>query len=408
MIRDVFGEEFMDKKKVLIVYPEMMVGGSTTSLLAFLNCIDKGKYEVDLQLYKNKGPLMNEMPNGVNLLPEAFMHRGMVGSIVKKIKFILTGAFFKARIENKRIGKPGFSGQVMADFQAKYLSRKVSKHYDYAIGFLEGWADRYIAYKVKANKKIGWMHNTFANIAAVPTLEIDWMKKVDKIIFVADNCTEDFCKAMPEFAEKAETVYNITDSVLLRKRAEEDFSNDADYMRFKEADCFKIITVCRMSIYHKGLDRAIWCAKKLKDSGRKFLWLIVGDGSDFGKVKSLIEENGVSEQVVMIGNRLNPLPFIKLADAFCMLSRYEGKPMVITESMILGTPPIVTEYLSAHEQIKTGVDGFVVENADYSVVDVLSKCIDNRELLLNMRENLLSNEYGNSEYMKEIETKYLV
>ena len=47
----------MAKKKILVIYPEMLVGGSTTSLLAFLNCIDKEKYEVDLQLYKN----VNEM-----------------------------------------------------------------------------------------------------------------------------------------------------------------------------------------------------------------------------------------------------------------------------------------------------------------------------------------------------------
>ncbi len=398
----------MDKKKVLVVYHEMLVGGSTTSLLAFLNCVDKEKYEVDLQLYKNRGPLLNDIPDGVNLLPEAFMHQGKLGNLVKKIKCVLTGALFKARRENKKIGKKGYSGQVMAEFQAKHLSRKAKKKYDFAIGFLESWPDRYIAYKVKADKKIGWMHNTFANIAAIPQLELDWMQRVDKIIFVADNCTEDFKNAMPEMADKAETVYNITDSSLIKKRADLVPQDDQGFNLMSASDCFKIITVCRMSIYHKGLDRAVWCAKKLKDSGKKFIWMIVGDGPDFDKVKSLIEENDVSEQVVMIGNRLNPLPFIRQADVFCMPSRYEGKPMVITESMILGTPPIVTEYLSAHEQIKTGVDGFVVENADYSVVDVLSKCIDNRELLLNMRENLLSNEYGNREYMKEIETKYLV
>ena len=124
-------------------------------------------------------------------------------------------------------------------------------------------------------------------------------------------------------------------------------------------------------------------------------------------LKSLIEENGVSEQVVMIGNRLNPLPFIKLADAFCMLSRYEGKPMVITESMILGTVPIVAEYLSAHEQIQNGVDGIIVENSDDAGFEEVSRCIDTPETLTKMRENLLSNEYGNSDYIKEIENDYL-
>ena len=43
------------KKKVLFVYPELMLGGSTTSLISLLNSIDYNRYEVDLILYKNSG-----------------------------------------------------------------------------------------------------------------------------------------------------------------------------------------------------------------------------------------------------------------------------------------------------------------------------------------------------------------
>lgn len=397
----------MDKKSVLVCYPEMMVGGSTTALLAFLNCIDKEKYEVDLQLYKNRGPLLADVPEGVNLLPEAFMYNGRFGNLIKKIKFILTGFSQKARNEHKKIGKNGYSGQVMAEFQAKHLSRKAKKKYDFAIGFLENWADRYIAYRVSADKKLGWLHNTFANIAEIYDLETDWMQKVGKLIFVADNCTEDFKNEMPEMADKAETIYNITDSGLIRKRAEQTPSDDPDFERMKNCDGAKIVTVCRISMYHKGLDRAVWCAKKLKDNGIKFLWTIVGDGPDFEKVKSLIEENDLTEEMVMIGNRLNPLPYIKEADIFCMPSRYEGKPMVITESMILGTPPFVTRYLSADEQIESGIDGVVTDNGDDTMFEVLKGYIENPAELEKIRGTLLSREYGNAEYMREIEEEYL-
>ena len=61
----------MDKKKILIVYPFMMMGGSTTSLLSLLENIDKQKFQVDLQLYRNTGPLLSEIPKGVKLLPTA-------------------------------------------------------------------------------------------------------------------------------------------------------------------------------------------------------------------------------------------------------------------------------------------------------------------------------------------------
>ena len=397
----------MSKLKLLVVYPEMMIGGSTTSLLAFLNCIDTDRYDVDLQLYKNRGPLMGDIPSSIHLLPEAFTCGGTVGSLVKKAKFLLSGECLRAKKENQKNGFDGYSPQVLADFQTKHLSRRSRKEYDIAIGFLEGWSDRYVASCTNAKKKIGWLHNTFANIAAIPYLERSWMERMDQLIFVADNCTEDFCRTMPDMAHKTATILNHIDSKLLLKRAEKEPTDDEAFLRMKNTDCFKIVTVCRMSTYHKGLDRAVWCAKKLKDSGRTFLWTIVGDGPDFASIQQMIREHDLSEHMVMIGNRLNPLPFIKEADVFCMPSRYEGKPMVITESMILGTPPFVTEYLSAKEQIQNGVDGVIADNGDDTMFPILNDYMEHPERIRQMKEYLQSHEYGNSSYMREIEEKYL-
>ncbi len=397
----------MNKKHVLIVYPEMMVGGSTTSLIAFLNCIDKEKYEVDLQLYKNRGALMGEIPAGIKVLPEAFLHNGKMGNVVKKMKFLLTGAALKARTEQKKIEKKGYSGQVMADFQAKFLSRKSKIHYDFAIGFMEGWSVRYVAHCVDAGKKFGWLHSTFENLAPIPPLERPWMNKVDHIVFVADNCRDDFCAAMPEMADKAVTILNITDGGLLQMRAEQQDENDAEFVRFRDADCFKIITVCRITISVKGLDRAINCAKKLKACGKKFFWMIVGSGEQLKQFRAMIEQAGLSDCMAAIGNRMNPLPFVKAADVFCLLSRYEGKPMVITESMILGTPPFVTRYLSASEQIQSGVEGVIVENGDDTMFEVLNDYIQRPAAIQEMKAFLTSQDYSNCEYMREIEQKYL-
>ena len=394
----------MRKRKIVVSYYEMMVGGSTTSLLAFLNCIDKEKYEVDLQLYRNRGELLNEIPETVNLLPEACMYKGRAGNLIKKIKYVLTGTFFKARKFKKTTGKNGYA---LSEFQAKHLSKKSNKEYDYAIGFLEGWADRYIAYNVTANTKYAWIHSTFRNLATVPDFEKDWLKRIDNVVFVADNCAEEFKKDLPDFSNKVITIRNIVDSDLLNKRAEKIDENDSEYIRFRKADCLKIITVCRIDINTKGLDRVIKCAEYLKNNGREFLWYIVGDGPDQEKLKNMIFSHGVEGGVVAIGNRINPAPFIREADIFCMPSRYEGKPMVITESMILGTPPFVTRYLSAPEQIENGVDGIIVDNEDDTMLAVLDRFIDNPDQLLPMKEYLLTHEYGNSDYMREIEEKFL-
>jgi glycosyltransferase involved in cell wall biosynthesis len=315
---------------------------------------------------------------------------------------LFSGELLRAWWINKKHKKSGVSKQVLSDLFAKRASNGNPKEYDIAIGFLEGWPVRYVAYQIKAKKKFGWLHSTFDNLAPIPELEKQWMDKMDHVVFVADDCKNAFQETMPEYAHKAVTIRNITDSSLIRKRAEQIDENDADFVRFRDADCFKVVTVCRVDISVRGLDRMVQDVRQLKGMGKKFLWAVVGDGPDLGRLQKMIADADVADYILTVGNRLNPLPFVKEADIFCMLSRYEGKPMVITESMILGTPPLVTRYLSAAEQIHDGVEGIIVENEDFSAVSALCRCMEKPEIVRKMKEYLLKNDYGNSEYIHTI------
>lgn len=82
--------------------------------------------------------------------------------------------------------------------------------------------------------------------------------------------------------------------------------------------------------------------------------------------------------------------------------------MTITESMILGTPPVVTAYLSANEQIEHETEGLVVENRDDSVKEAILRCLKNEKILKAMKNNLCVREYGNSDYIFELEEKLFI
>ncbi len=390
-------------KKILFIYPSMMLGGSTTALLSLMNSLDPAKYQIDLQLQSNSGPLFGDIPAHVNVLPAAQKYTGAKGRILKPLKFIFQGAALKAWLVNLKNKKRGLSPDVVTDFFAKSLSRKNNVHYDHAIGFLEGWSNFYLAYHVDADNKYAWLHSTFANITSNPQTQLPWMKKVDKIVFVTDACAEAFRKTLPDMADKTIVIENITDSGIIRKRSERLDETDEAYIRYKNAGCFKLITVCRITISTKGLDRIVRCAKRLKEEGITFLWYIVGNGQDEERLKAMIAENGVEDCLVPIGVRFNPYPLIKEADVMCMPSRYEGKPIVITESMILGVPPVVTEYLSAHDQIKDSFDGIVVSNHDEAIVDAVLDCAKNMEKVNKMKECVRATEYGNREYISVVE-----
>ena len=381
----------------------MIIGGSTTSLLALLNNLDPEKYDIDLQLYRNEGPLLDMVPAHVCLLPEAERHKGNIGRIKKLLKFIFSGKAF-TYIWLKLAKKHKEANRIKENFQVTGLSRKNTNKYDYAIGFIEGWGDKYTAFMTNADIKYAWIHSTFSKIEPDATTPLPWMFPMDKMVFVADSCRDEFAEQIPELAERAITIENITDDTIIKKRSE--FAESDEYLdRLKGADCLKIITVCRLTISVKGLDRIVAAAKELKSHGIDFLWYIVGDGEDEATLLSAISEAGVSDKLIPIGRRMNPYPYIAAADIMCMPSRYEGKPMVVTESMILGTPPIVTEYLSAAEQIENGVEGIIVNNDDTSIIDTLNYLAKNPDNIKRIRTTLLSRKYGNADYIKYIETE---
>lgn len=344
--------------------------------------------------------MFNDIPNYVTVLPEAQKNKGKFGKLIKVLRFVLQGGALKAFMTNRKYGKKGLSKDIVNSFLAKKLSKKNSEKYDYAISFLEGWSSWYLAYNVNSKKKYAWQHSTFSKITDTPREQLPWMSKVNKIIFVDDSCTREFNDILPEMKNKSLTIKNIVDSNIIRAKA--DVFDEKDYYlnKFKEKKCVKIITVCRLTIDTKGLDRIVNCSKKLINKGFEFLWYIVGDGPDEIYLKNMIKEENVGELLIPIGARLNPYPFIKEADIMCMPSRYEGKPMVVTESMIIGVPPVVTEYLSARTQIDNGVNGIVVDNNDESIVEIMIDLISNRNKIIELKNQLNLNDFGNKKLYK--------
>ena len=381
----------------------MILGGSTTSLLSLINCLDPEKYKIDLLLQSKSGPLYKSIPDKVNILPSAAKYGGKKGKIIKLMKIFFSGVLVKAFFSRLKKRKLGLSQDVIIDYWAKVLSKKNTTHYDYAISYLEGWSNSYLAHMVSADKKYAWIHSTFSKTAEDTKSQLSWIKKVDNVVFVTDACKVEFEKLLPEVADKALTIFNVTDSKIIKQRAEQIDNGDSHYLAFSSFEGLKVITVCRLTSNVKGLDRIVNCAKALRDNGISFLWYIVGDGPDEGCIRALIESEHLEDYLVLAGRRFNPYPFIKIADIMCMPSRYEGKPIVITESMILGVPPIVTEYLSANEQIENGVDGVVVPNDDVAAVDSVVSVVKDSVKIEKLKENVRSREYGNSEYVSEIE-----
>lgn len=81
----------------------------------------------------------------------------------------------------------------------------------------------------------------------------------------------------------------------------------------------------------------------LKENGRKFSYLIIGEGPDRKTIEKQIETSGLHNCVFLLGAKSNVAEYLNIADLFIHSSRGEGCPNAVLEAMASGLPVIATD-----------------------------------------------------------------
>lgn len=385
-------------KSVLIVYGTMSIGGSTTSLLSLLQYFDRSKYEVDLALANNNGELQSMLPKDLNTLP-ALMPENLQQLKQKSLRSIVE--YCKAKMYAKKsCNSKNIMGQIMS-YENVRLSRSLTKKYDIAISFIENYPLVYVANNVVADKKITWIHVDYKAAGFIPRFDEKCFSKFDKIVLVSDECKKTFDSEFPKLSERSMVIENILTAATVNKLAEQNTN-----IKVSEEN-LNIVTVCRISFAHKGLDRVVNAFNKLKQQNirHNLKWYVIGDGVDYNEMARRVKEYNLEDTIFLLGAKTRPLPYVKMMDVFLLPSRYEGKPMAVTEAQMLGIPPVVTNYASAAGQIKSQIDGLIVENTDDAVYDALRYLIQNQNEVIKWKNNLKHENFDN---MQEIDKIYRI
>ena len=385
------------KKKILFVYDSMLTGGTTTALLSLINTIDRSKYDISLLLYTNTGALMGEIPEFVKILEPAYNKSAFISSgMRKKIKTVFNGRMFLAlnafrKYKNTPKGNLrhifvhyGMAAQVS-------LSRNVCEEFDYAIGFMEGWSNEYVASsKINAKKKIVWIHPQYKSCYLIPEIDRKTFERVDGIALVSENCLGQFLEFFPEYEKKTRIVPNILSSqTVLQKSEKEKVAITKGQINF--------CTVCRCDVQVKGLDRLLKAFFELKKQGLtpNVFWHLIGGGGEFEQFKQEVERMGMDDTIILYGNKFNPLPYLREMDVFVLASRYEGKPVAVTEAQILGLPCLLTNYESASSQVQHGFNGMIMNNDYESIYETIKYVLQNPSTISEWKTNIVSGVYGN-------------
>lgn len=391
-------------KKILIVSHVMEIGGAERALIGLLNSIDYKKYQIDLFLCRHEGELLSSVPAEVNLLPmnQARFLAVPMKNLLKQFEFkMLYGRLKGKYLARKRVQELKLSSdnQVELTYSHKYTCRYVDyiekdTCYDLAISFL---TPHYICMeKVNAKKKIAWIHTDYSTIDVDIEAEIEMWDKYDWIASISDACTKAFLSKFPSFGNKIIRIDNIITDQMIQEQAEQfSVSNEMP------EDSVRLLSVGRFS-YAKNFDNVPEICKKLMKYGLNVKWYLVGYGGDEQLIRSKIEEYGMEKNVIILGKKDNPYPYIKACDIYVQPSRYEGKSVTVREAQILHKPVIITDFPTAKAHLKSGYDGIIVPMENQGCAEKILKLIKDKELQKKLIENTKAINYSNEDEIQKI------
>lgn len=390
-------------KRVLITSFDMGIGGVERSLVNMLDNFDYENYRVDLMLYRHQGEFLDMISNKVNLLDEKEGYNSFGDSLDKVIKdgkYALASARIKAKLVAtgtkvmKKVDEIGYYQDQLANKYSNKFLDNIETEYDTAISYV--WPHDMVAYKVKANKKIAWIHTDYSTIYVDRKIDLELWEQFDYIVSISQDCTNTFLKVYPTLKEKIVLVENIRAPKLINKMANEECKEMID------SDYIKLLTVGRLC-YPKAIDNAIKAMKILRDKGiNNVKWYVIGYGPDEDMLKELIKENKLLDRFFLLGKKTNPYPYMKKCDIYIQPSRYEGKAVTVLEAQMLGKPVLITNYSTAKSQLRHGVDGYITDLSVNGIAKGIEKLINDVNLRRHLEKNTKEYDYSNVEELEKL------
>lgn len=114
----------------------------------------------------------------------------------------------------------------------------------------------------------------------------------------------------------------------------------------------------------KGQKYLIDIAQKLRQTGVDFTLYIAGSGEMEGELKQWIDQNDLTEQIIMLGFVEDMDAFMNSLDVFLLTSEWEGFGFVLVEAMVREVPVVCFDITSNPEIIQDQETGFLVPFSD--------------------------------------------
>ena len=320
------------KKKIVIYNGQLYMGGIERVLINYLEKLAK-EPELDITLIikeniPEKNVFASEIPKNI------------------RVKYIKDEDLCRKTEElSKNKKNPLVRGwyQIVL-YYARRKGRKWLRNYltendfDAVIDFDTG-AVEYLR-GIKNINLIGWTHFSLKGLRKKRQIRAkEKFRDYKHIVVICDDMKKELEEMYPESSSKGVRIYNPMNFQEIYKKIEDksDLSR-ADLELLKN----KFFVAVSRLVPGKNRIELVEVYANLKAKGVEEKLYILGDGPDRINIENKIKELNLEKDVVLLGERKNPFPFMKAAKMFLHTSMGEGLPTVFVEAMLCDT--IVVAY----------------------------------------------------------------
>lgn len=348
------------KEKMLIVGITMPAAGTERAFLRYAASLSPETTDVTLLLAEKEGALLPQIPPFVRVAEMGAgaglfsLRRDNAVRVLVKELFLphpLRALGAVRFLPGLLFGKnQHLAAERLWVYAMKICMPPLPETYDTAVAF---WGDHtmfYTAEKVRAAKKIAWLHFEYDYPERDDTLYGKAFEAFDEIVTVSERTKRMLAEKFPSVADRLTCHPNAVDAAEVRRLselpAEPVFTSDR----------INLLTVGRIHPV-KGYDIALPAVLHLLAEGVPLRWTLIGGTGDSAYEKALrkqIDEAGAGEAVVFLGEKENPFPYIKGCDLYLQPSRSESGALAVMEALALDRPVLCTDFEAAASLPESG------------------------------------------------------
>lgn len=386
-------DAMMERKKVAILLPWMKMGGTNKIALNFMK--ELAVYcDVTLILSQNTGELLEQLPGNIHLMIDQMRD---FKTILKddlrhfRFGFLIQDVIYYARIKMKRDSVDNYRYMVQRN------ALICDTEFDCAISYHGQSPERLLnlIYRIHAKKKVAWIHGEFNNPVEHYRRMERYYSQLQHMYFVSNHTMASFFDKMSVPRDRCSVYYNPLDKqeVLEKAALPCELAFSPEYVN--------LLTVGRISA-EKGQDMIPQITRNLIDVGYNVRWYLIGDGDSRPVVEKNVEQYGVADDVVLLGTKTNPYPYMKACDIYVQPSYTEGYSTTICEAGMLGKAIVGTKPSGGiRDQITDGVDGLIVDATVDGLTQGIGRLLENDMLRKKFEANIQKKNFaGTGEIQK--------